>query len=472
MAGNHPTAAAPTADIGGSTRVFLGVALTVQVGTLVPVVKPAITGIGLTLSVGDVAERGLQSVGMTLSVGAIVPTVSKVLTGVAGTMGVGSLAYTEQQPLTGVGMTLSAGSPVPADIRALTGVGMTASAGSLLEMVLAAPVGVSMTMQQGVLGKFFLGVWGTMQVGTLSVDLINPAFLVGVGMTLSVGSISEQHDQIVYVDGIGMTMTPGTLYESLEGRVSGVQMDTQTGDVTFVIQNLKSISSLSQQFELDDYVELYEIDATDIGGDIYRFTSSAFEDDVVYFGGNAYSPIPVESEGWEWSGRGPLPNPVLRVSNVTLAFTAAVVAFGDLLGAKVTRTRTYRRYLDGQYYADDTAYYPLDVYSIDRKRLQSKTVVEWELAAATDQQGVFLPQRPVLRNACTHRYRTNNGTDFVYTDATCPYAGTSYFDVNGNPTDAVHDRCGKKLSDCKLRFGNSPLPTRAFPGVARTQGLN
>lgn len=234
-----------------------------------------------------------------------------------------------------------------------------------------------------------------------------------------------------------------------------------------------ALQRLVQGPALDDFVELYDLDATAIGGDVYRFTSTAFPTDMIRWNGNAYAPIPVETSGWEWSGRGTLPTPLLRVSNVSLAFGAAAIAFGDLLGATLTRTRTFRRFLDGQANADPDAHFPLDIYRIDRKRLMTKAVIEWELAAVMDQQGLYLPRRPILRNACTHRYRVFDVdlNDFVYTHATCPYAGSAHFTETGAATtDPSADHCGKRLSDCKKRFGSLPLPTRSFPGVARTAG--
>ncbi len=44
------------------------------------------------------------------------------------------------------------------------------------------------------------------------------------------------------------------------------------------------------------------------------------------------------------------------------------------------------------------------------------------------------------------------------------------WDAKGNRvTDPTQDRCGKKLSDCRLRFGADPLglPFGAFPGMMR-----
>ena len=89
-----------------------------------------------------------------------------------------------------------------------------------------------------------------------------------------------------------------------------------------------------------------------------------------------------------------------------------------------------------------------------------------------DQEGRKLPGRQVLKDACTHIYRFPDGMgDFDYTNATCPYVGTDYFEATGASTnDPALDKCGKKLSDCRLRFGqHGVLPTRAFPGVARVR---
>jgi phage-related protein len=116
---------------------------------------------------------------------------------------------------------------------------------------------------------------------------------------------------------------------------------------------------------------------------------------------------------------------------------------------------------------DDYAF-PVEVYTIERKSAHTKTFVEWQLAAAIDQEGRMLPGRQVLRDTCLHRYRSFEGGTFNYSRASCPYTGAACFTATGTPTTAQFDVCGKKLSDCRLRFGqNANLPTRAFPGVSR-----
>ena len=232
---------------------------------------------------------------------------------------------------------------------------------------------------------------------------------------------------------------------------------------------MADINQTAQGFEPGDMVVLFEVDATSIGGSILRFTSTAWETQNIVFDGDTYVAVDVEADGFEWSGQGALPMPKLRISNANKVASAAVIQYGDLLGATVRRIRTFRQFLDNGSDPDPTATFPIDVFRVERKAAHNKVFIEWELAAAMDQQGRKLPGRQVLKDACTHRYRIPDGQGgFIYTNATCPYTGTSYFDENGVATTADMDKCGKRLSDCRLRFGqNGVLPTRAFPGVAQ-----
>ena len=229
-----------------------------------------------------------------------------------------------------------------------------------------------------------------------------------------------------------------------------------------------ALAAHEQSPSLDSTVELFEIDATPLGGEVYRIVSSQLSNAEVVWQGNSYAPVPFEASGFEVTGKGTLPTPRLKVANVNLAFSAVAIAYGDLLGCIVTRHRTWLAFLDGQVGADPTAEH-VEVYEVKRKVSQNKLLVEWELGAVIDVQGVQIPGRVVLQDACTHLYRRFNGTGFDYTKATCPYTGTNYFDANGAATTIANDRCSKRIAaGCKLRFPGQPLPTRAFPGVARS----
>lgn len=223
-----------------------------------------------------------------------------------------------------------------------------------------------------------------------------------------------------------------------------------------------------QSPQLDEFVILYDVDATNVGGDVLHFTSSAYETTSVQWRGNTYSPIPIETDGWEWNGQGSLPTPTMKVANANGIIGGLVIAYSDLLGATVTRWRTFRRYLDGQEDADPDSHFPVDVFKIERKVAHAPTHIEWELSAAMDHEGRMIPGRQALRS-CPLRYRRWTGTAFDYSKATCPYVGDNCFTSMGVATTSSNDKCGKKLSDCLLRYGTAELPFGGFPGVAKVR---
>lgn len=97
----------------------------------------------------------------------------------------------------------------------------------------------------------------------------------------------------------------------------------------------------------DRIVELFELDATAIGGSVSRFCNDANQLGVdVVWQGNTYLRFPIEAKGFEFSGKGQIPRPTLRVANVTGLLGALVRDYDDLIGAKLTRRRTLVKYLD------------------------------------------------------------------------------------------------------------------------------
>ena len=232
------------------------------------------------------------------------------------------------------------------------------------------------------------------------------------------------------------------------------------------------LTESKQKFQPGDLVELFELDLTDLGGGFLRFTSSAYTDQSILFDGLLYAPLPVEASGFQWDGTGPLPTPTLRISNVLNVVSSVIQEFSDVVGARFTRIRTFRQFLDLGSDPDPLARFPDDIYVVERKTNQNKVFVEWELSAKMDQEGKILPGRQCLKDSCTHRYRQWDGISaFDYSKATCPYVGVPSFDRTGSPVADPEDQCGKKLTDCRLRFGiHGILPTRAFPGMARIPG--
>jgi lambda family phage minor tail protein L len=227
----------------------------------------------------------------------------------------------------------------------------------------------------------------------------------------------------------------------------------------------QTITAEIQKLAPSAIVELFVLDATSFGGDVYRFHAGTNGLQLrVVWQGNTYEPFPVQATGFEFNGSGQLPRPKLVVSNVTGIITAMVLAYQDLLGAKLTRKRTMVKYLDAVNFpggtnptADPTAEFQDDVYFIDRKSAETREVVEFELAAAFDVNGVKLPRRQIVQNVCPWKYR----------GAECGYTGTQYFNANDQPVATLAlDVCGKRLSSCQARFGEyGELPFGGFPAA-------
>jgi lambda family phage minor tail protein L len=199
----------------------------------------------------------------------------------------------------------------------------------------------------------------------------------------------------------------------------------------------------------------------------------------VVWDGQAYMALPIEVEGFEYSGQGTLPRPKMRISNLMGTITALILTLPEgLEGAKFTRIRTLGRFLDavnfpvGSYVvsnywdvgyesgtsatADPTAEFPREVYFVDRKSAENRDVVEFELASAFDMAGVRAPKRQCITRC-----------QWVYRSAECSYIGTNYFNASDAPVgNANQDVCGKRVDSCKARFGqNSELPHGGFVGI-------
>lgn len=236
---------------------------------------------------------------------------------------------------------------------------------------------------------------------------------------------------------------------------------------------MSTIKKEVQKLSMDNLVTLYELDATNIGGSIYHFTKRMRESSTIAFGGTTYIPIDIDAQGFTYDGNGAFPTPTLRVSNVGNLVSAAIIDLKDLIGAKLTRIRTFEAFLDGSPDADSGQTLPVDIFTVEQKTFQNKIYVEWRLSSSIDAMGKKLPGGIVLRDVCPRRYRiyrsaTNDFYQFDASKGGCPYAGTKYFDENDVSTTKANDMCSKHLDGCKARFGqHSDLPTYAFPGVSR-----
>jgi lambda family phage minor tail protein L len=238
-----------------------------------------------------------------------------------------------------------------------------------------------------------------------------------------------------------------------------------------------TISQASQSLSLTEKISLYRLDATSVGAAIYYFVKANEDNlDGLTFGGQLYRAIDIMVDGFEVNAGGVLPSPKLQIANSDLLIQSLVNAYGDLAGCEFRRVRTFRRFLDGEADADEAAYVGPDVFRIERKSEENPIFIEWELSAAIDQEGTKLPRRQFIRDVCTRRYRQYKPADpaaasdgYVYPKIfPCKFTGSSAFTPLGVATTAANDQCGRKKSDCQLRFG-SVMPMGAFPGIGRVK---
>lgn len=229
-----------------------------------------------------------------------------------------------------------------------------------------------------------------------------------------------------------------------------------------------------QGLEPGEHVELFELDATGIGGDRLLFHGYVNAGPILWQG-NAYQPWPIEAEGFARNGVGTLPTPLLRVGNIGVGqdgeplpgmISALCLALDDLIGARLTRHRTLAQYLDGQPTADPTQEFPPEIWLIEAKTSETKDVVEFELRSALDFDGQQLPARQINANMCG--WVTIGG----YRGPYCGYTGSAMFDRDDNPViDPTRDKCGGRMTSCKLRFGEwAELPYGGFPSADTLRG--
>ncbi|WP_414446862.1 phage minor tail protein L [Burkholderia sp. 22PA0099] len=220
-----------------------------------------------------------------------------------------------------------------------------------------------------------------------------------------------------------------------------------------------TITADVQQLEPGRLIELFDVDCTRIGGDMMRFHGH-LQSGSIWWQGNEYKPWPIQATGFKRTSDASQPTPKLVVADISGTISALCVYLDDLVGATVRRRRTLAQYLDavnfadGNPAADPTAEMAAEIWRVEQKSSEEPGLqVEFTMASPLDFGGQQLPGRQIV-SVC----------QWIYRDANCGYAGTSYYDAKDQPIDdPALDRCSMKISGCECRFGvNNPLPIGGF----------
>jgi len=189
----------------------------------------------------------------------------------------------------------------------------------------------------------------------------------------------------------------------------------------------------------------YKVSFSANGDPVYRFTSNINGSNPIRWQNKPYQPLPIDCQGFEVPSDGRLPRPKLRIANPSGLLSSIVAVNHDFHGCKVTRKRTFVKFLDDANFpknqtqyrgvdgemhdvtrninseggnpfgsADPEAHLPDEIYYIYRKTVESRDGLEFELTSILEVDDVAFPGRQMLADHCSFRYRDTK---------TCNYRG-------------------------------------------------
>jgi lambda family phage minor tail protein L len=216
-------------------------------------------------------------------------------------------------------------------------------------------------------------------------------------------------------------------------------------------QILPTTRALEQPF----IVELYNLVVDPNGSStVFRFCNDIHQNgQPVRFKGNIYTPVPIESEGFEQALIPPYARPTIRIGNLDSAISLLALRHSDFIGARFIRRRTYSNYLG---YDANAPEFPQEIFKVERKDKENQTFLEFELITPMEGENVKIPNRYITRK-CPWAYR----------GAECGYVDQRYYDQFNRPVPfPSQDKCAKTVEACKIRFGaNSELRHGGFPNA-------
>ena len=247
-----------------------------------------------------------------------------------------------------------------------------------------------------------------------------------------------------------------------------------TADGTVVWTAISSVYEELSSLAPSAIIELFELRlSSDLHGssEVYRWHNgcNANVSGNIEFAGLPYVRMPIEATGFSYATTGSLPRPTLTIANhnrvisTLLLLVNETTVGNDLCGAKFSRVRTLKKFLDGESGADPNARFPTEIWYIDRKASENRSVVVFELASEFDLPNMAVPKRQLVGNICQWVYK---GNDCQHSPGSGPY----YKADDVATSNASEDVCGKRLSSCKVRFGDdAELPFGSFPTAGHSR---
>jgi len=183
-------------------------------------------------------------------------------------------------------------------------------------------------------------------------------------------------------------------------------------DLIDVIQKQDPGSALVELFELviDSTTTVYFHSGVDddVAASKIKFRDKTPIDSV--YTEREYIAIPIELTGIDKQAEGAAPRPSLTVANILPLFGDSIgITNNDLIGKRLSRRTTLKKYLVDE--SADTINtgppieFPTEKFIIDRIGSENKESITFELAAASDLEGLKLPSRIVVGKYCGWEYQ-------------------------------------------------------------------
>lgn len=242
---------------------------------------------------------------------------------------------------------------------------------------------------------------------------------------------------------------------------------SKTTSIASTLNRNKEIFSLTPStlltlWEIDASVVMDESGLKDLNYDyIFRFHNSVkLLNTSIYWRYQVYYPLPIQAQGFEYTAKGSPQTPKLTLAinedlspgdprSIALSLLKARLReLDDLAGVKVTRRRVFAKYIDGynfqsaapselaesgwaitSFSPDPNMQFDPDIYYIDRKSLENKSIIEFELGSTLDVEGVKLPGRIVNARRCPFQYR-GHGCLYEYRANRVPF-------IHGESTEST-----------------------------------
>jgi lambda family phage minor tail protein L len=214
---------------------------------------------------------------------------------------------------------------------------------------------------------------------------------------------------------------------------------------------VEEIVKEAHSLEPSAIIALYEIDISEIKKNLHLGATLNIPEDYlrfhneeaigqrsIYFKGETYHPMPIIANGFELSSSGELPRPKLTFVSLKgvkeneaeagdfAALKNAVLLLENMIGARVTRIRTFAKYLDAEnnipgdgQFTGTNPEFPREIYFVERKVSENKTSIQLELSSVLDLENFKLPGRVVLANRCPWTYR-GEGCCYEYNSNNVP----------------------------------------------------